>query len=98
MAKRKMTFTLPEELAAQFVREVPSRHRSGYLAEALAQKLSERERRLIRACQIANTDPEVKTIEKEFGTIAEDLSKPWTGGKARRTLVGSARSHGRRRN
>ncbi len=48
MAMRKMTFTLPEDLAARFVRRVPARERSRYLSEALAEKLSERERRKIR--------------------------------------------------
>jgi len=60
MASRKMTFTLPEELAARFDRSFPARDRSRYLADALADKLAEREKRLIRACEIANEDPALK--------------------------------------
>ena len=93
-----MTFTFPEELAAQFVRKVSPRNRSKYLAEALTEKLSERDRKLIRACQAANDDPEVRAIEKEFDAIAEDTAEPWTGAPARRRVVGAARSRARRRN
>ena len=98
MATRKMTFTLPEELAAQFVRKVPPRERSKYLAEALGEKLSERDRRLAKACQAANDDPEVEAIEKEFDAIGEEPAEGWTSAKARRGVVGAARSHARRRN
>jgi len=69
MAKRKMTFTLPVELAVRSARKVPARQRSRYLAEALAQKLAERQRQLVRACEIANRDPEVRAIENEFDSL-----------------------------
>src|ERR1019366_2649838 len=99
MATRKMTFTLPEDLAGQFVRRVPARNRSRYLAEALAQKLAERDSQLVRACEIANHNPEVRAIEKEFDSISNEIAKPWTGASARpptrRSLVGSSRSNTR---
>ncbi len=98
MVKRKMTFTLPEELAVQFVRRVPARHRSRYLAEALSQKLSERDRQLIRACEIANQDPEVRAIEKEFDAISGEIAEPWSQSPARRGMVGRSRSRPRVRN
>lgn len=94
-----MTFTLPEDLARRFVGQVAARDRSRYLAEALAAKLAERKRKLTRACQIANSDPEVEAIEKEFDSISGDVAEPWTGrAKARRRLVGAARSNPRIRN
>jgi len=77
MASRKMTFTLPEDLAARFVRRVPARGRSRYVADALANKLAEREKRLIRACEIVNEDPEVKKIEKEFDALRDEITEPW---------------------
>ena len=94
MATRKMTFTLPEEIAQQFVRRVPARQRSTYLAEALKEKLSARDRVLARACEIANQDPEVRAIEKEFDAISDEneYGEPATG----RSLVAKARSHPRR--
>ncbi len=92
-----MTFTFPEELAAQFVRKVPARDRSRYLTEALAQKLAQRDRQLIRACEIANHDPEVRAIEKEFDSIPAEISEPWTNTPARRGLVGKTRSSSRLR-
>ncbi len=93
-----MTFTLPEDLASKFVKKVRARDRSRYLAEALAHKLAERDRRLIQACEIANLDPEVRTIEKEFDGISEKISEPWTNSATRRGLVGSPRSNTRSRN
>jgi len=93
-----MTFTLPEDLARQFVRRVPARERSRYLAEALHEKLSARDRLLLEACQVANSDPEVRAIEKEFDAITEEASEPWPSSATRRNLVGKARPHARRRN
>ena len=94
-----MTFTLPEELVARFTRRVPARERSRYLAEALAEKLSERERQLVRACEIANRDPDVRAIENEFDSLPGEIAEPWSGTArrppARRRLVGEPRSHRR---
>ena len=75
MATRKMTFTLPEELAVRFSRRVPARRRSRYLAEALAEKLAERDRQLVRACEIANYDPEVRAIENEFDSLPGEVAE-----------------------
>ena len=72
MATRKMTFTLPEDLAVQFVRRIPARQRSKYLAEALHEKLSARDRLLVEACRTANNDPEVRAIEKEFDALTDE--------------------------
>ena len=93
MATRKMTFTLPNALAEQFVKKVAARKRSRYLAQALAQKLQERDRKLIRACEVANRDPEVQAIEKEFDAIAEEFREPWSDAKAGRGVVGPPRSN-----
>ncbi len=83
MASRKMTFTFPEELAQRFVRRVPARVRSQYLAAALAEKLAERERNLIRACEIANEDSDVAVVERELDSLPDEVSEPWTDGPAR---------------
>ena len=80
---RKMTFTVPEELAEQFVRRVPNRDRSRYVAEALAQKLNERDRRLIRACNAANQDPDVFAIERDMDALTDPIAEPWLDTKAR---------------
>lgn len=77
MASRKMTFTLPGDLASSFVRRVPARDRSRYVADAIAEKLAEREKRLIQACEIANQDPEVREIEREFDALGDAMSEPW---------------------
>ncbi len=98
MATRKMTFTIPEDLALQFVRRVPARERSRYLADALSEKLTAREKALIEACKIANSDPEVRAIEKEFDAITDEAAEPWTRSAPRRNMVGTTRSRARLRN
>ncbi len=83
MASRKMTFSLPDELAASFTRRVPARDRSRYVADAIAEKLAEREKRLILACEIANQDPEVREIEQEFDALTDAMPQPWEDAPAR---------------
>ena len=83
MATRKMTFTLPEDIAVKFVRRVPARDRSRYVAAALAEKLTEADRQLVRACEIANQDPEVAAIEQEFDSLPSEMAEPWTDAPAR---------------
>ena len=78
-----MTFTLPDSLASSFARRVPARDRSRYVAEAIAEKLAEREQRLIRACDIANQDPGVREIEREFDALTDALPEPWEDAPAR---------------
>jgi hypothetical protein len=72
-----MTFTLPDDLAISFTRRVPARDRSRYVADAIADKLAEREKRLILACEIANQDPEVREIERDFDALTDAMPEPW---------------------
>jgi metal-responsive CopG/Arc/MetJ family transcriptional regulator len=83
MAARKMTFTLPEDLATRLTKRVSARNRSRYVAVAIAEKLAEREKRLIRACEIVNADPEVRKIEKEFDALEDPIPEPWDDAPAR---------------
>ena len=83
MASRKMTFSLPESLVSNFARRVPARDRSRYVAEAIAEKLAEREKRLIQACEIANQDPDVRQIEQEFDGLTDAMPEPWQDATAR---------------
>jgi hypothetical protein len=77
MASRKMTFSIPEPLAVQFLRRVASRDRSRFVSEALAARLEERDIALIRACEIANQDLDVEEIEKEFDGMGDEMAGPW---------------------
>ena len=95
MATRKMTFTLPEDLAAQFTRRVPPRKRSRYLTEALSEKLAERDRELVRACEIANNDPEVEAMEREFDALPGTIEEPWAAGRRRSQNRSKARPKAR---
>lgn len=78
-----MTFTLPDDLASSFTRRVPARDRSRYVADAIAEKLAEREKQLIRACEIANQDPDLREIEREFDALTDAVQEPWEDAPAR---------------
>ena len=77
MAIRKMTFSVPEQLAVQFLRRVPSRDRSRFASEALAAQLEARDLQLVRACEAANEDLDAAEIEKEFDGIRDEMAEPW---------------------
>ncbi len=83
MASRKMTFTLPEDIAAQLLRRVPPRDRSQYVTQAITAKLREREERLIRSCEVANADQEVRAIEEEWEALRDDIAETWSDAPAR---------------
>ncbi|MGH7728024.1 MAG: hypothetical protein ACREM2_04425 [Vulcanimicrobiaceae bacterium] len=73
-----MTFALPEALAISFTRRIPARERSRYVSEALAERLAERERQLVRSCEIANADDDVREIEREFDALPDSIPEPWS--------------------
>jgi hypothetical protein len=72
-----MTFSVPEPLASQLLRRVPSRDRSRFVSEALAARLAASDAELIRACEIANQELDVAEIEKEFDGIRDEMAEPW---------------------
>lgn len=72
-----MTFSLPTNLAAPFVKRVSARDRSRYVAEALAAKLRERDRMLARAAEVANRSRRVRAIEQEFDRLGSEPEEPW---------------------
>ena len=77
MATRKMTFSLPERLAAELVKRVPARNRSSYVAGALSRQLRERGRILARAAAVANRSRAVKAVEKEMDALGDEWAEPW---------------------
>ncbi len=77
MAIRKMTFSVPEPLATQFLRRVGSRDRSRFVSEALAVRLEQRDLDLIRACEAANLDLGAVEIERDFDAIRDEIAEPW---------------------
>ncbi len=72
MPSRKLTFTFPQDLAVEFLRRVPARLRSQYVATAIADKLREREEQLVRACEVANNSADVRDIENAFDALADE--------------------------
>ena len=77
MATRKMTFSLPTALAAQFIKRVSARERSRYIAEALAARLRERDQMLARAAEVANRSRQVLAIERDFDKLEAEILEPW---------------------
>ena len=80
MPSRKLTFTLPPDLAAEFLRRIPASLRSQYVATAIADKLREREEQFIRACEAANNSADVREIENSFNALVDEsdtVQEPW---------------------
>ena len=73
---------IPDDLAG-LLKRVPARERSRYVAEAIGAKLREREQQLIRACEIANADPDILALEQDFGGLLDDITEPWTDAPSR---------------
>lgn len=80
MASRKLTFTVPQDLATEFLRRVPASNRSQYVAAAIAAKLREHEQDLARACEVANNSADVRDIETSFDALTDPsdiVQEPW---------------------
>ena len=75
MASRKLTFTLPHDLAAEFLRQVPASLRSRYVATAIADKLREREAQFVQACEAANNSADVRDIENSFDALTDEADR-----------------------
>jgi hypothetical protein len=75
MASRKLTFTLPQELAVEFLRRVPASLRSQYVATAISDKLRERQEQLIRACEAANSSDDVRDLEGSFDALTDEADR-----------------------
>lgn len=73
MASKKLTFTLPQELAAEFLRRVPASLRSQYVAAAIGDKMREREAQFVRACEAANNSTDVREIESSFDALTDEF-------------------------
>ena len=83
MVSRKMTFTVPGDLAQLLLRRVPSRERSAYVSKAIAAKLLDPEECLIRACAAANRDMDIAAIEQEWDFLQDRVAEPWHAAEAR---------------
>lgn len=82
MAMRKMTFTIPDDLAASFVRTVPAARRSRFVTDALRRTLLHREQALIAACDAVNADAAVNATVDEWQSVNDPIAEPWDDGRA----------------
>jgi hypothetical protein len=82
MAMRKMTFTIPDEVASPFLRAVPSARRSKFVTEALRKTLTDREEALIAACNAVNADPELSALVDDWQAVNDPVAEPWDEGNA----------------
>ena len=97
MAARKMTFSLPEELALRLIRRVASRDRSRFLAEALEKSLRQEDADLIRSCQMANQDADAASIEAEWDQINDPIKETWSNRGVAPTVDAKARPRAARK-
>jgi len=72
MPARKITITVPEAIAARFLRVVPSQQRSEWVAEAMERKLRARDEQLIAACEALNADPDIAELERDMEALSGD--------------------------
>ena len=77
MASLKVTFSLPKELVAQFVKRVPARERSRYVADALTAKLRERDHLLAHACETVNRSRALRSLERDWDLLTDEIEEPW---------------------
>ncbi len=77
MAIRKVTLSLPADLADELTRKVPARERSKYVARALRESLKRSDQAIARACLLANQDQDGEAIEKEFDALHHEIAEPW---------------------
>jgi len=83
MAMRKMTFTIPNEVARLFLLAVPSTRRSKFVADALRRTLKDQEDALIAACDAVNTDPTLNALVDEWQAVNDPIEEPWDESAAR---------------
>ena len=83
MAMRKMTFTIPDDLAASLVRAVPAARRSRFVADAVRRTLHQREQALIAACDAVNADAAVNATIDEWQQVNDPIAEPWDEGRGR---------------
>lgn len=79
MATRKMTFTIPDEIAAPFLKAVPATCRSRFVADALRKTLQEREQALIAVCDAVNADPQLNELINDWQMVNDPIEEPWDG-------------------
>jgi hypothetical protein len=79
---RKMTFTIPDEVAKPFLRAVPSTLRSKFVTDALRKTLKDREAALIAACDAVNADPELNALVDDWQAANDPIAEPWDEGIA----------------
>ena len=80
---RKMTFTIPDDVAAPFLRVVPSARRSRFVADALRRSLKEREAALAAACDAVNADAKLNSLVDDWQAITDPVEEPWDDAAAR---------------
>lgn len=84
MASHKMTFSLPEDVTAPFLRLVQPSGRSKFVAEALRAKMRERETMFEAACDALEGDPDIELLAREMDALNDDpIQEPWDAAQAR---------------
>jgi hypothetical protein len=80
MGMRQMTFDIPDEVAEDFMKDVPeaeerSREITRFLRRHLTPKLTDEQWQSI--CEAANNDPETQEIEREMAALPDTMTEEW---------------------
>jgi hypothetical protein len=71
MPRRKLTFTLPQDLASELLRRVPASSVT-ICGDSDCRQTREHEEQLVRACEAANNSTAVREIESSFDALADE--------------------------
>ena len=79
MANLRMSISLPEEIAIEFVQRISPRRRSRFVADLIRAKLRESDEQYIRACEAANNDPDTQQVERDMASLPDTVDEEWHG-------------------
>jgi hypothetical protein len=77
MGMQQITFSVPDEVAEEFAREVPPTEQSDYLTGLLRRRLHVRrltEQEWAAAAEAANNDPETQQIQADFNALPDTMT------------------------
>jgi hypothetical protein len=80
MGMRQMTFEIPDEVAEDFVRDVPATdERSRILTTLLRRRYAPKftSEQWDAICKAANSDPETQEIEREMAALPDTMTEEW---------------------
>ena len=82
MANLRMSISLPEDLAVEFVQAISPKRRSRFVADLIKAKLRERGERdehFARLCEAVNNDTDSQQVERDMASLPDTMDEEWHG-------------------